>query len=89
MSTYRVSAGRRSKVSAEQARSFAILRRAQSNDDPLPSEHGDPFDRGFIGQRGLNPALARRATTPVGAVWVVPGNGHIALYTGSMTLLAN
>lgn len=72
-------------ASTDQARSFAILRRAQCSDDLVPSEHGDPFDRGFIGRCGLNAELARRATTPEGDVWIVPGNGSIALHTGSTT----
>jgi hypothetical protein len=30
-------------------------------------------------RRGLNSALARRAVTQIGDVWVVPGNGYLAL----------
>jgi hypothetical protein len=38
----------------------------------------------MIGRLGLNPALARRAVTQLGDVWVVPGDGYIALEVGGM-----
>jgi hypothetical protein len=71
-------------ISADQARSFAILRRPRLEGDQLPGG-GEMFARGGLGRRGLNPALARRATTQIGDVWVVPGNGHIALLAGGAT----
>jgi len=37
---------------------------------------------GLIERAGLNPELARRAVTQLGDVWVVPGNGFIALGVG-------
>lgn len=72
-------------ISADQARSFAILRRPQVEGDCLPASQWPTFDQGGLGRRGLNPALARRATTALGDLWIVPGNGHIALYDGSAT----
>jgi hypothetical protein len=42
------------------------------------------YEGGLIGRRRLNPALARRAVTQLGDVWVVPGNGYIALDVGGM-----
>jgi hypothetical protein len=71
-------------VSAEQAESFAILRRLQIEGDRLPQAHGDTREGGLIGRCGLNPELARRALTELGDVWVVPGNGYIALVVGGM-----
>src|ERR1035437_7477516 len=71
-------------VSAEQAESFAILRRPQIESDRLPKSHGEMFEGGFIGRCGLNPELARRAVTQLGDVWVVPGSGYIALVVGGM-----
>ena len=69
-------------VSAEQAEGFAILRRLQIASDRLPNSQGDMFEGGQIGRAGLNPELARRAVTQLGDVWVVPGNGFIALGVG-------
>jgi hypothetical protein len=66
-------------VSAEQATGFAILRRPQIAGDRLPKSHGEMLEGGLIGHAGLNPELARRAVTQLGDVWVVPGNGFIAL----------
>jgi hypothetical protein len=71
-------------VSAEQAQSFAILRRPQLKTDRLPRSHGETFEGGLIGRCGLNPDLARRAVTQLGDVWVVPGDGYIALVVGGM-----
>jgi hypothetical protein len=71
-------------VSAEQAESFAILRRPQVESDWLPESQWEIFDGGLIGRCGLNPDLARRAVTPAGDVWVVPGRGHIGLYMGDL-----
>ena len=71
-------------VSAEQAESFAILRRSQVESDRLPESRCNVFEGGLIGRRGLNPALARRVSTQIGDVWVVPGNGYVALDVGGM-----
>jgi hypothetical protein len=71
-------------VSAEQAESFAILRRPQVDSDRLPESRWKVFDGGLIGRCGLNPALARRGVTQVGDVWVVPGSGYIGLDVGGM-----
>ena len=73
------------EISAEQASSFAILRRPLVEGDRLPVSRWRTFDEGGLGRRGLNPALARRATTALGDLWIAPGNGHIALYDGSAT----
>jgi hypothetical protein len=72
-------------VSAEQAESFAILRRPQVETDQMPESRWKVFDGGLVGRLGLNPALARRALTPVGDVWVVPGSGYIGLEVGGMS----
>jgi hypothetical protein len=72
------------EVSTEQAWSFAILRRPWCDGDLLPGS-GEMFARGGLGRLGLNPMLARRATTQVGDVWVVPGNGHVAIVAGGAT----
>jgi hypothetical protein len=67
-------------ISVEQAASFALLRRGQIESDRLPEDRGDRLDEGPMGQRrGLNSALARRAATQIGDVWIVPGNGYLAL----------
>jgi len=67
-------------ISAEQAASFAILRREQVAGDQLPRGRRDAVDGGGMARRrGLNSALARRAATQIGDVWVVPGNGYVAL----------
>jgi hypothetical protein len=71
-------------VSAEQAESFAILRRPQIESDSLPKSHGEMFEGGSIERCGLNPDLARRAVTQLGDVWVLPGSGYIALVVGGM-----
>lgn len=71
-------------VSAQQAESFAILRRPQAEGDRMPESRRTAFAGGMIGRLGLNPALARRAMTQLGEVWVVPGNGYIALDVGGM-----
>jgi hypothetical protein len=69
-------------MSAEQAESFAVLRRPQIEGDRRPESHGETLQGGLIGRAGLNPELARRAATQLGDVWVVPGNGFIALDVG-------
>jgi hypothetical protein len=71
-------------ISAEQAESFGILRRPQVASDRLPGSHWEMYDGALIGRHGLNPALARRAVTELGDVWVVPGNGYIALDVGGI-----
>jgi hypothetical protein len=73
-----------SVVSAEQAQSFAILRRPQIERDRLPNSHREMFEGGLTGRCGLNPELARRAVTQLGDMWVVPGSGYIALVVGGM-----
>ncbi len=75
---------RLAEISAQQSDSFGILRRPQRDDDLLPG--GVTFVLGGMGQRGgLNAELARRAATAVGDIWVVPGNGHIAIVAGGAT----
>jgi hypothetical protein len=69
-------------IAADQAASFSILRRAPVASDRLPD---GTFDGGRMGELGLNPGLARRGSTQLGDVWVVPGNGWIGLYDGSAT----
>jgi hypothetical protein len=67
-------------ISADQAKDFAILRRPQTPFDLLPADRVDQFEQsGMTLRRGLNPGLARHALTPIGEVWIVPGNGHVAL----------
>jgi hypothetical protein len=58
-------------IAAEQAESFAILRRPRIESDRLPQSHGVLFEGGLIGRCGFNPDLARRAVTQLGDVWVV------------------
>jgi hypothetical protein len=73
-------------ISVEQAESFAILRRRQLESDRLPRSRWQEFDLGAMGHLGLNSALARRAVTPAGDVWVVPGSGYLCLaVAGGMT----
>jgi hypothetical protein len=72
------------EVSAQLAENFAILRRPQVESDRLPGCHVTMFEGGGIGRCGLNPALARRAATQTGDVWVVPGNGYVALDVGGI-----
>lgn len=66
-------------VRREQAAAFALLRRAQVPSDLLPEYRWEHYRNGPVGQLGLNPALARRADTSVGNVWVIPGDGWICL----------
>ncbi len=66
-------------ISVEQADGFAILRRAQRESDRLTPGRWQALDQGAPGHVGLNPALARRAATPAGDMWVVPGNGYLCL----------
>jgi hypothetical protein len=74
------------EVSAEQAGGFAVLRRPLRESDRLPESRWEQFQVVPRARHGLNPALARRVTTPAGEVWVVPGNGYISLdLGGSMT----
>lgn len=65
-----------SSMPPELAQAFALLRRPQVESDRLPDEQHRVIE-GPMGRRGLNPELARRATTEVGDVWVVPGNGFV------------
>lgn len=66
-------------IAEEQAAAFGILRRPQSDTDLLPEDRWDRYRMGRIGQLGLSLALARRARTPLGNVWVIPGDGWICL----------
>jgi hypothetical protein len=43
------------------------------------------MDVGPIAGCGLEWSLARRVTTPVGDVWVIPGNGYVGLWVGGGT----
>lgn len=56
-------------VDPQLADNFALFRRQQRADEPLVGT--GPF--------GANLALARRADTGVGSVWVVPGRGVVCL----------
>jgi hypothetical protein len=73
------------EVPADQAKSFAILRRPQVDSDQIPEHAWPRFEGGRIGELGLNPALARRVVTALGEAWVIPGNGYVALDVGGMT----
>jgi hypothetical protein len=73
-------------LSAEQAENFAILRRAETDEDRLPGERQEGLRTGLVARQGLNPALARRARTSIGDVWIIPGNGNIALDVGGMSV---
>lgn len=66
-------------VPEEQAAAFALFRRSQIPADLLSEDRWGQYQEGRIGQLGLNPALARRTETPVGNVWVIPGDGWICL----------
>lgn len=64
-------------VPEEQAAAFALLRRSQVPSDLLPEERWERYQTGLLRRRGLSPALARRASTPLGNVWLIPGDGWI------------
>jgi hypothetical protein len=66
-------------ISGRQAESLTIMRRAQRESDRLTQSRWQALDQGAPGHLGLNPALARRAATPAGDMWVVPGNGYLCL----------
>jgi hypothetical protein len=66
-------------IPEEHAAAFGILRREQSSTDLLPEDRLDRYEHGRIGSFGLNPRLARRAETPLGNVWVIPGDGWLCL----------
>jgi hypothetical protein len=66
-------------VPQELAAAFALLRRSQVPNDLFPEDRRERYQEGRVGQLGLNPALARRAETPLGNVWVIPGDGWICL----------
>jgi hypothetical protein len=70
-------------IPEEQADAFRILRRPQLQTDLLPEDRWEHYGIGRFGQLGLNPALARRAQTPLGNVWVIPGEGYICLSLAS------
>ncbi|MGH3167768.1 MAG: hypothetical protein ACRDN0_18010 [Trebonia sp.] len=73
------------EIHADQSAVFGILRRPQVASDQIPERRTAAFTGGLIGRRGLNPALARRASTDAGDVWVIPGNGFIGLDVGGRT----
>lgn len=73
------------EVPADQANSFAILRRPQVDNDQIPEHAWPRFEGGRIRELGLNPALARRVVTALGEAWVIPGNGYVAMDVGGMT----
>lgn len=72
-------------IPEEQAEAFAILRRPQVPTDLPPQDRWELYATGRFGQLGLNPALARRAQTPLGDAWVICGDGWIGLDVGGMT----
>ncbi len=72
-----------SVISKEQAAAFGILRRPQIETDLLPEDRWGRYRIGRIGQLGFNLALARRARTPLGNVWIIPGDGWICLSLAS------
>ena len=72
-------------ISADQAERFGILRRPRAAGDGLPEAPLAGFGEGGLARCGLNPRLARRGVTPIGDVWVIPGNDHIAIHPGSTT----
>jgi hypothetical protein len=73
------------EVPADQANSFAILRRPQVDNDQIPEHAWPRFEGGRIRELGVNPALARRVVTALGEAWVIPGNGYVAMDVGGMT----
>jgi hypothetical protein len=72
-----------SVISKEQAGAFGILRRPQIETDLLPEDRWGCYRMGRIGQLEFNLALARRARTPLGNVWIIPGDGWICLSLAS------
>ncbi len=72
------------EIHADQSSVFGILRRPQVDCDRIPEERREEDTNGMVGRLGLNAALARRARTDAGDVWVIPGNGFICLDVGGM-----
>jgi hypothetical protein len=70
------------EIDPGQSSAFGILRRPRVDSDRVPEERSEAYKNGMIGRLGLNAALARRARTEFGDVWVVPGNGFICLDVG-------
>jgi hypothetical protein len=69
-------------VSAQQQAAFGILRRDFAGSDALPASAGRDLENTAAVKRfGMNVALARRAETDAGAVWVIAGNGNTCLVT--------
>ncbi len=66
-------------IPEEQAVAFGILRRGQTPADMLPEDRWVGYEHGRVGRLGFNPGLARRAETPLGNVWVIPGEDWICL----------
>lgn len=60
-----------SGIMADQAASFAILRRPAQADDPIPTDATGPM--------GANLRLARKVTSNGLTTWVVPASGHLCL----------
>jgi hypothetical protein len=71
-----------SEIDADQLSAFGILRRSRVDSDRTPEERWGAYKTGMVGRLGLNPALSRRASTDIGDVWVIPGNGFICLDVG-------
>jgi hypothetical protein len=72
------------EIHRDQSSLFGILRRLQVDGDRIPEERRDVYTNGMIGRLGLNAALARRARTDAGDVWVAPGDGFVCLDVGGM-----
>jgi hypothetical protein len=69
-------------ASAPALAAFGILRRDFAGSDALPASSGrDLQSTAAVTRFGMNAALARRAETDAGAVWVIPGNGNTCLVT--------
>ena len=73
------------EIHADQSSAFGILRRSPMDSDRLPEDRREGYACGMIGRLGLNTALARRARTDAGDVWVIPGDGFICLDVGGMS----
>ena len=70
------------RVPADEAAHFAILRRPlRPSDRLLGGAFANPRDL-ILRRTGINPGLARRVLTSQGSVWVIPGNGFICVWNG-------
>lgn len=72
------------EIHANQSSVFGILRRPRVDSDRISEARQDEYANGMIGRLGLNAALARRARTDAGDIWVIPGKGFICLDVGGM-----